>query len=240
MDRADYLHGGLTPVDCGRCAARFWSRSTAPSTPACSGRRGRRAPASSSRAATAPRSRPVSACATASTSRSSSADWACPMGERVRVVEVIEETPDAKSFVLDLPAQWAYRPGQFLTVRVGEVARCYSLCSSPLTGEPPKITVKRVPDGHGSNWLCDNVSAGSELELLAPGGVFTPGLARQRPAAARRRKRDHPDHVHPQVRAAPGHRERVALSTPTATSRLDHLRRRAVDALPPLTPAGSV
>jgi hypothetical protein len=21
MDRADYLHGGLTPVDCGRCAA---------------------------------------------------------------------------------------------------------------------------------------------------------------------------------------------------------------------------
>jgi 3-ketosteroid 9alpha-monooxygenase subunit B len=28
--------------------------------------------------------------------------------------------------------------------------------------------------GQGSNWLCDNVSAGSELELRAPGGVFTP------------------------------------------------------------------
>jgi 3-ketosteroid 9alpha-monooxygenase subunit B len=97
------------------------------------------------------------------------------MAERVRVTEVIEETPEAKSFVLDLPAQWSYQPGQFVTVRVGDVARSYSLCSSPFTGEPPKITVKRMPDGHGSNWLCDNVSAGSELELLAPGGVFTPG-----------------------------------------------------------------
>ncbi len=97
------------------------------------------------------------------------------MGERVRVAAVIEETPDAKSFVLDLPPHWSYQPGQFLTVRVGEIARCYSLCSSPLTGEPPKITVKRMAGGHGSNWLCDNVSAGSELELLAPGGVFTPG-----------------------------------------------------------------
>jgi 3-ketosteroid 9alpha-monooxygenase subunit B len=96
------------------------------------------------------------------------------MAERVRVAEVIEETPEAKSFVLELPAQWTYRPGQFVTVRVGDVARCYSLCSSPFTGEPPKITVKRMAGGHGSNWLCDNVSVGSQLELLAPGGVFTP------------------------------------------------------------------
>lgn len=92
------------------------------------------------------------------------------MGERVRVVDVIEETADAKSFVLELP--WSYQPGQFVTVRAGEVARSYLLSSSPHTGEPPKITVKRA--GVGSNWLCDNVSSGMELELLAPGGVFTP------------------------------------------------------------------
>ncbi|GIH06243.1 oxidoreductase [Rhizocola hellebori] len=97
------------------------------------------------------------------------------MGERVRVAAVIDETAEAKSFVLDLPPHWTYQPGQFVTVRVGEVARCYSLCSSPFTGEPAKITVKRMLGGHGSNWLCDNVSPGTELELLAPGGVFTPG-----------------------------------------------------------------
>jgi 3-ketosteroid 9alpha-monooxygenase subunit B len=92
------------------------------------------------------------------------------MAERVRVVEVIEETADAKSFVLDLP--WSYQPGQFVTVRAGDLARSYSLSSSPHTGEAPKITVKRA--GAGSNWLCDEIVAGMELDVLPPGGVFTP------------------------------------------------------------------
>lgn len=57
----------------------------------------------------------------------------------VRVVEVIRETSDAHSLVLE-PADGAhdkfrYKPGQFLTVKVpsdreGGAARCYSLCSS--------------------------------------------------------------------------------------------------------------
>ena len=41
---------------------------------------------------------------------------------QLRVAEVISETPDACSLVLDVPpelaAAFAYRPGQFLTVRV--------------------------------------------------------------------------------------------------------------------------
>lgn len=90
----------------------------------------------------------------------------------VRVAEVIAETDDACSFVLD--ADLGYQPGQFITVRVGSAARCYSLCSSPLTGERPAITVKRTADGYASNWLCDNVRAGSVLEVLPPAGTFTP------------------------------------------------------------------
>jgi len=102
---------------------------------------------------------------------------------RVRVAEVIEETPDACSLVLDLPpalvARFTYRPGQFLTVRVpgdgaAGVARSYSLSSSPHTDPAHKITVKRVPGGHVSNWICDNVTPGSELELTAPAGLFVP------------------------------------------------------------------
>jgi 3-ketosteroid 9alpha-monooxygenase subunit B len=62
---------------------------------------------------------------------------------RVPVAEVIRETDEASSLVLDVPAELAetfgYRPGQFITVRVpsdrtGSVARCYSLCSSPQAG----------------------------------------------------------------------------------------------------------
>jgi 3-ketosteroid 9alpha-monooxygenase subunit B len=98
---------------------------------------------------------------------------------RVRVAEVIEETPDARSLVLDLPPalgdRFAYQPGQFLTVRIpGGVARCYSLSSSPHTDTAPKITVKRVVDGYASNWICDHVAPGSELELLVPAGQFVP------------------------------------------------------------------
>ena len=54
------------------------------------------------------------------------------------------------------------------------VARCYSLCSSPALDEKPKITVKRTADGYGSNWICDNVVAGTVLEVLKPSGTFTP------------------------------------------------------------------
>ncbi|USX54960.1 ferredoxin--NADP reductase [Lentzea sp. HUAS12] len=90
---------------------------------------------------------------------------------RLRVDAVIEETADARSFVLS-GADFSPRPGQFLTVRAGEVARCYSLSSAP--GEPLKITVKRTPDGYGSLWMCSELRAGMELDVLAPAGVFTP------------------------------------------------------------------
>lgn len=105
-----------------------------------------------------------------------------PHHHQLRVAEVIVETADARSFVLDVPDELAdrfgFRPGQFLTVRVpgadgGFAARCYSLSSSP-SSRPLTITVKRVPHGLGSNWLCDNVVAGSVLQVLPPAGTFTP------------------------------------------------------------------
>ncbi|MFD7263908.1 2Fe-2S iron-sulfur cluster-binding protein [Streptomyces sp. NPDC059874] len=93
---------------------------------------------------------------------------------RVRVRERVQETPDAVSLVLD--CDLPYAPGQFLTLRVpGGAARCYSLASSPHTGEPMRITAKRVPGGLGSGWICQEVAAGDELEVLPPAGTFTPG-----------------------------------------------------------------
>ena len=89
---------------------------------------------------------------------------------KIPVAEVIRETGDASSLVLDVPpplaGAFAYSPGQFITVRVpsdltGSVARCYSLCSSPEAGDLPAITVKRTAGGYASNWILDNVTAGS-------------------------------------------------------------------------------
>ena len=80
----------------------------------------------------------------------------------------------------EIPAdRLRYSPGQFLTLRVpsdrtGSVARCYSLCSSPFTGDPMTVTVKRTVDGYASNWLCDNAHAGMKIHVLAPSGTFVP------------------------------------------------------------------
>jgi 3-ketosteroid 9alpha-monooxygenase subunit B len=102
---------------------------------------------------------------------------------RVPVAEVIRETDEACSLVLDVPAslasEFSYRPGQFVTVRVpselcGSVARCYSLSSSPVAGERPAITVKRTEGGYASNWIFDRVRAGTVLDLLPPAGMFSP------------------------------------------------------------------
>ncbi len=102
---------------------------------------------------------------------------------QVPVAEVVRETDDACSLVLDVPpalaAAFGYRPGQFITVRVpseqtGSVARCYSLSSSPHAGDRPAITVKRTDGGYASNWIHDTITAGSVLDVMAPAGTFVP------------------------------------------------------------------
>jgi 3-ketosteroid 9alpha-monooxygenase subunit B len=92
--------------------------------------------------------------------------------QRLTVADVVQETADAVSVVFD--ASFDYRPGQFLTLRCGPIARCYSLSSSPHVDERPQVTVKRTPDGYGSVWICDNVRPGTVLEVLPPAGIFSP------------------------------------------------------------------
>ncbi|GAA4614821.1 ferredoxin--NADP reductase [Saccharopolyspora hordei] len=100
-----------------------------------------------------------------------------PEPARLRVVAVVDETPDSRSLVFDAPPGWSYRPGQFLTLRIpsdrtGSVARSYSLSSSPHVDDTLQVTVKRA--GYGSNWLCDNVVPGSEVDVMPPSGGFVP------------------------------------------------------------------
>ncbi|WP_395407507.1 2Fe-2S iron-sulfur cluster-binding protein [Pseudoduganella sp. UC29_106] len=98
------------------------------------------------------------------------------------VARVIAETSDATSVELHVPlelaAQFAYRPGQFLTLRVahpdGMLSRCYSLSSSPGIDALPRVTIKRVAGGRASNWLCDSLTEGTQVEVMAPAGVFVP------------------------------------------------------------------
>src|SRR3990172_9916491 len=96
------------------------------------------------------------------------------------VVAVVDETADTRSFVLEIPpaleATFAYAAGQFCTFRAtidGEtVVRCYSMSSSPDSGDRFTTTVKRVPGGRMSNWMNDTLSPGASIEVMRPTGLF--------------------------------------------------------------------
>ncbi|PVX81261.1 ferredoxin--NADP reductase [Paraburkholderia unamae] len=106
-----------------------------------------------------------------------------PRYHALRVAAVLDETADARSIVFEVPEPlretFRYRPGQFLTLRlpVGaeRLPRCYSMSSAPTLDAAPRVTIKRVAGGAGSNWVCDHVRPGDTLDVLAPSGVFTPG-----------------------------------------------------------------
>jgi 3-ketosteroid 9alpha-monooxygenase subunit B len=102
---------------------------------------------------------------------------------QLRVDAVVAETDEACSVVFDVPPElagaFAYKPGQFLTLRIpsdrdGSVARCYSLSSSPVTGDKHAVTVKRTAGGYASHWIGDNVRPGTVLDVLPPAGLFSP------------------------------------------------------------------
>src|ERR1700709_1557680 len=116
------------------------------------------------------------------TARSRSGRWMATESFVLKVLDVVEETADAHSVVFEVPEelqeQFAYTPGQFLTVAVpsdqtGLAARCYSLSSAPHSGRH-QITVKRTVDGYASNWIFDNLREGDTMRVLPPSGIFTP------------------------------------------------------------------
>lgn len=102
------------------------------------------------------------------------------------VKEVIAETRDTISIVFEQPLESPirYKSGQFLTLIVPvngkEIRRCYSLCSSPFVDKDLAVTVKRVDDGLLSNWLSNNLKAGSKVKVMEPMGQFTTEFSRDR------------------------------------------------------------
>ncbi len=98
----------------------------------------------------------------------------------VRIGRIVEETAEASSFVLDVPAEladdFAYAAGQFCTFRVWiddqPHLRCYSMSSTPGVDAELQVTVKRVAGGLVSNWMLDHLGAGDEVDVTLPAGVF--------------------------------------------------------------------
>jgi ferredoxin-NADP reductase len=94
-----------------------------------------------------------------------------------RVVETRDETPRARTLVLDVPDWPGHRAGQHVDVRLVsedgyEAQRSYSIASPP---EEPHValTVERLADGEVSPYLAEVLGPGDGLELRGPiGGYF--------------------------------------------------------------------
>src|SRR5579862_5289912 len=95
---------------------------------------------------------------------------------RARVIEVVDQTPDTRTFVLRPGRGWRrHQAGQYTAVEV-EIdgvrhRRCYSISSAP-SDHRVAITVKRVPGGRVSAWMHAHVRAGDVLHLAPPAGDF--------------------------------------------------------------------
>jgi ferredoxin-NADP reductase len=101
------------------------------------------------------------------------------MRREIRIKKISSETRNCKTFVLETTGDvnLFYKAGQFLTfiydTPTGEQRRNYSLSSSPATGEPMAITIKRIPNGVFSRRMVDNASTGDSLITIGASGFFT-------------------------------------------------------------------
>ena len=95
---------------------------------------------------------------------------------RARVVDIVAETHDVRTFVLAPNRRWpGHLAGQFVTVEVEVegvlLQRCYSISSPPGDG-PIAITVKRVAGGRVSTWMHERLRRGDVVTLGPPMGEF--------------------------------------------------------------------
>jgi ferredoxin-NADP reductase len=95
---------------------------------------------------------------------------------RARVLDIVRETADTKTFVLDPGPRWrGHRAGQYTTLKVEldgvRTFRCYSISSAP-SERTVALTIKRLRDGRVSQWLHDRLCVGDVVGLGAAAGEF--------------------------------------------------------------------
>ena len=93
------------------------------------------------------------------------------------VVEIVAETPRAKTVAFEVPGWPGHRAGQHVDVRLTaedgyQTQRSYSIASAS-DGVRVELTVERLEDGEVSPYLTDELRPGDRIELRGPvGGYF--------------------------------------------------------------------
>ncbi len=98
---------------------------------------------------------------------------------KLRVSDITRETSDCISVAFDVPEDlvddYNFIPGQYLTLEkeIGgeKIRRSYSLCSSPVDGEL-RVAIKQVPGGKFSTFANQELTVGTEIDVMTPEGKF--------------------------------------------------------------------
>lgn len=101
-----------------------------------------------------------------------------PNGIKVRVSEIIEETPSSRILRL-APIDGVLPPfiaGQYINLVVdingNRTSRAYSLSSPPSQRGYYEIAIRYKPDGYVTHYLFDNIEVGEDFEISSPSGQF--------------------------------------------------------------------
>lgn len=105
-----------------------------------------------------------------------------PRFHRLTVRDVVRQTPHAVSIAFDVPPDlrddYAFEPGQYLTLRTSidgeDLRRSYSICAGPDDGEL-RVAVKQVERGAFSSWVNTSLKPGDTLDVMTPTGRFGAG-----------------------------------------------------------------
>ena len=97
----------------------------------------------------------------------------------LRIADLVRETDDCISLGFDIPAalraEFAFRPGQYLTLRTyrdgEELRRAYSICAG-LDDGAVRIAIKRADPGGFSDWANSALRMGDAIDVMPPEGGF--------------------------------------------------------------------
>jgi ferredoxin-NADP reductase len=97
--------------------------------------------------------------------------------QEAKVREIFVETPETKTFRLDLEEPIDFLPGQYVNIRFefperGRVQRAYSIDSSPVHKDFVDLTIRKFEDGTVSKYMCDAVRVGDVVPTRGPFGKF--------------------------------------------------------------------
>jgi len=104
------------------------------------------------------------------------------------IAEIRQETPHARTLVLDVPDWPGHRAGQHVDIRLTsedgyQAERSYSIASPPGAREL-ELTIEDIKDGEVSPYLTEVADGGDQFELRGPiGGYFVWDGSDERPLA---------------------------------------------------------